>query len=253
VNDALGASHRAHASVVGLPRHVSERAQGLVLEQERRQLTRLLASDLPRPFVVVLGGSSATLRLPLIEVLLDRADALLVGGAVGNTFLKARGDVIGRSLHDGERLPLTRSILKKAQQRDIEILVPTDLLAAAGTRSTSGRVIQTGPFPDDLAALDIGPETAKLYAKRIALAQTVFWNGPMGAAESEPFAGGTHAIARAMAEAVAAFTVASGDDTVATIRHLGLAKQFGHLSGGGEATLEFLEGKKLPGMAALEV
>ncbi len=253
VNDALAASHRSHASVVGLPRHVSERAAGLVLDQEKRQLTRLLGMDVPRPFVVVLGGSSATLRLPLIEALLDRADALILGGAVGNTFLQAGGSLLGRSLHDGEKLPLTRSIIARSRQREIDILLPTDLVAAAGTRSLSGRVIGTGQFPDDLAALDIGPETARRFAERIAGARTIFWNGPMGAAEAEPFASGTRAVARAIAESVGTFTVASGADTIAAIRHLGLADRFGHLSGGGDATLEFLEGKKLPGMAALEL
>jgi phosphoglycerate kinase len=171
---------------------------------------------------------------------------------MANTFLRAKGGQLGRSLIEEDKWALARSFLRKAEERGIDVLLPRDAVAAAGTKAESGRVVQAMAIPEDLAALDIGPETARGYADIIARAKTIFWNGPMGVFESEPFAGGTRAVARAVASAAGALSVVGGGDSVAAIQRIGLADRITHISTGGGASLEFLEGKKLPGLAALE-
>jgi len=181
-------------------------------------------------------------------------DQVLIGGAMGNTFLKAKGGKLGRSLVEEDKLALARAFLRRAEELNVDVLLPRDLVAAAGTKSESDsvRVVHALSVPEDLEALDIGPETARGFADIIARAKTIFWNGPMGVFESEPFASGTLAVARAIAKSTDALSVVGGGDSVAALQKSGLADKITHISTGGGASLEFLEGKKLPGLAALE-
>jgi phosphoglycerate kinase len=251
VNDALSVSHLAHASVAGVPRHVSVKGMGLALERDLAALVRL-TGEIERPFWVVLGGSRVQDRMPALESLLLRADGFCFGGAVANTFLSARGATLGRSLLEGDRLPWARNFLSRAQARDVSVLLPRDLVAAAGVRSPAGRVLAAQRLPDDLAALDIGPDTLAAFGEAISRARTVFWNGPMGAFESEPFAAGTLGVARAIASTRGALTVAAGRDTARAVERAGVISRITHCASAGPAALEILSGRKLPGLAALE-
>lgn len=251
VNEAFASCHRAHASLVGVPRHVSERGVGFLLDREVRELGRL-RDDVARPFVVVLGGVNVPEALAMIDAFVDRVDAFVLGGAVGNTFLKARGGELGRSLFNQDRLALARSLLAKAQDRDVDVLLPRDLVAAAGLRAAPGRTVSAMHVPDQLAALDIGPESTKHFAERISRARTVFWHGPMGACDSPAFGAGTEAVARATAETLGGLTVVAGDETGAAVRRAGVAERLTHVSTGGASALELLQGKRLPGLAAVE-
>jgi len=251
VNDAFGTAHRAHASTAGMVRFVAERGMGLLMEREVKFLGRLLG-EVERPFVAIIGGAKVSDKLGVLDSLLGRVDAIYVGGAMANTFLKARGGALGRSLLEDDKLALARSFLKKAEDRGVEVLLPRDLVAAAGTRAESGKVVSAMNVPEDLAALDIGPETARAFADGIARARTVFWNGPMGVFEAAPFAAGTLAVARALAGTRGVLTVVGGGDSAAAVQRAGVAERISHISTGGGASLEFLEGTKLPGLAALE-
>ncbi|HVY39959.1 MAG TPA: phosphoglycerate kinase [Polyangia bacterium] len=251
VNDAFGTAHRAHASTVGITRFVGDKGVGLLMEREVKFLGKLL-DDVERPFVAIIGGAKVSDKIGVLDNLLGRVDQMLIGGAMANTFLKAKGGRLGRSLVEEDKLALARAFLRKAEERNIDILLPRDAVAAAGTKSESGRVVQASSVPEDLAALDIGPETARGFADAIARARTIFWNGPMGVFESEPFAGGTLAVAKAVAGAAGALSVVGGGDSVAAVHKSGVADKITHISTGGGASLEFLEGKKLPGLAALE-
>ena len=252
VNDAFGTAHRAHASTVGITKFVADKGIGLLMEREVKFLGRLLG-EVERPFVTIIGGAKVSDKIGVLENLLVRVDQLLIGGAMANTFLKAKGGKLGRSLAEDDKLPLARAFLRNAEEANVDVLLPRDVVAAAGTKSESGRVVQAMGVPEDLAALDIGPETARGFADAIARAKTIFWNGPMGVFESEPFAAGTLAVAEAVASARGALTVVGGGDSVAAIQKSGLADKITHISTGGGASLEFLEGKKLPGLAALEI
>ena len=251
VNDAFGTAHRAHASTVGITRFVGDKGVGLLMEREVKFLGKLLG-DVERPFVAIIGGAKVSDKIGVLDNLLGRVDQMLIGGAMANTFLKAKGGRLGRSLVEEDKLALARSFLKKAEERNVDILLPRDVVAAAGTKSESGRIVQANSVPEDLAALDIGPETARGFADAIARAKTIFWNGPMGVFESEPFAAGTLAVAKAVAGAAGALSVVGGGDSVAAVHKSGVADKITHISTGGGASLEFLEGKKLPGLAALE-
>jgi len=251
VNDAFGTAHRAHASTVGIAKLVSEKGMGLLMEREVKFLGRLLG-DVERPFVAIIGGAKVSDKIAVLENLLGRVDQILVGGAMANTFLKAKGGKMGRSLVEEDKLALARAFLRAADVRGVDILLPRDAVAAAGTKAESGKVVPASAIPEDLAALDIGPETARGFADTIARARTVFWNGPMGVFESQPFAAGTLAVAKAVAGVTGALTVVGGGDSVAAIQKSGVAEKITHISTGGGASLEFLEGKKLPGLAALE-
>jgi phosphoglycerate kinase len=250
VNDAFGTAHRAHASTVGMTKYVAAKGMGLLMEREVKFLGKLLG-DIDRPFVAIIGGAKVSDKIGVLENLLGRVNQLLIGGAMANTFLKAKGGHLGRSLVEEDKLALARSFLKKAEQAGVEVLLPRDAIAAPGIKSEAGKVVKASEIPEDLAALDIGPETARGFADAIARARTIFWNGPMGVFESDPFAGGTLAVARAVA-ASPALTVVGGGDSVAAIHKSGVADKITHISTGGGASLEFLEGKKLPGLAALE-
>jgi phosphoglycerate kinase len=251
VNDAFGTAHRAHASTAGITKFVADKGIGLLMEREVKFLGRLLG-EVERPFVTIVGGAKVSDKIGVLENLLARVDQLLIGGAMANTFLKAKGGKLGRSLVEDDKLALARAFLKKAEDSNVDVLLPRDAVAAAGTKSESGRVVQAMAVPDDLAALDIGPDTARGFADAIARAKTIFWNGPMGVFESEPFAAGTLAVAEAVAGARGALSVVGGGDSVAAVQKSGFADKISHISTGGGASLEFLEGKKLPGLAALE-
>jgi phosphoglycerate kinase len=251
VNDAFGTAHRAHASTAGITKFVADKGIGLLMEREVKFLSKLLG-EVERPFVTIIGGAKVSDKIGVLDNLLARVDQLFIGGAMANTFLKAKGGKLGRSLVEDDKLALARAFLKKAEEANVDVLLPRDLVAAAGTKSESGRVVQALAVPDDLAALDIGPETARGFADAIARAKTIFWNGPMGVFESEPFAAGTLAVAHAVASARGALSVVGGGDSVAAVQKSGVADKITHISTGGGASLEFLEGKRLPGLAALE-
>ncbi|MEO5768002.1 MAG: phosphoglycerate kinase [Polyangia bacterium] len=250
VNDAFGTAHRAHASTVGITKFVAAKGMGLLMDREVKFLGKLLG-EVDRPFIALIGGAKVSDKIGVLENLLGRVNQILIGGAMANTFLKAKGGRLGRSLVEDDKLALARSFLKKAENAGVDVLLPRDAVAAPGTRSDAGKVVQASAIPEDLAALDIGPETARGFADAIARAKTIFWNGPMGVFESEPFAAGTLAVARAVAGS-SALSVVGGGDSVAAVQKCGLAERITHISTGGGASLEFLEGKKLPGLAALE-
>ncbi len=251
VNDAFGSAHRAHASTAGITKFVADKGMGLLMEREVKFLGKLLG-EVERPFVAIIGGAKVSDKIGVLDNLLGRVDQMLIGGAMANTFLKAKGGQLGRSLIEEDKLALARSFLRKAEERGIDVLLPRDAVAAAGIKADSVRVVQATAIPEDLAALDIGPETARGFADTIARAKTIFWNGPMGVFESAPFAAGTLAVSKAVASAAGALSVVGGGDSAAAVQKSGLADRITHISTGGGASLEFLEGKKLPGLAALE-
>ena len=249
VNDAFGAAHRAHASVDGLPRLVGEKAAGLLIHKELEHLEKLRAEP-PRPYVAVLGGAKVSDKIGVIEALMTKVDTLIIGGAMANTFIAAQGHETGRSLVEEDKLPLARSILEKAEAKGLELLLPTDVTLGDDLRATEGKAALVDAIGGGMA-LDIGPETAALYADKVRKAGSVFWNGPMGLFENPAFAAGTNAVAEAMA-VCPGMTVVGGGDSVAAVTKAGLQDRYTHVSTGGGASLEFLEGKRLPGVEALQ-
>jgi phosphoglycerate kinase len=251
VNDAFGTSHRAHASIAGLPRVLRDRAMGYLLRDEVSALSRL-NDDPGRPFLAVLGGAKVSDKIKVIEVLLKKCDVICVGGAMGNTFLAASGADMKASKIELDQLALGRSLLVQARDRGVKFLLPTDVIVAAAPDAPESRVVSVRAIPDGHQALDIGPDTVKAFALQIAKAKRVFWNGPLGLFEREVFASGSIGIARALADA-AAFTLAGGADTVAAVAAAGadVAAKIGFISTGGSASLEWIEGLKLPGVEAL--
>jgi phosphoglycerate kinase len=251
VNDAFGAAHRAHASTVGVAQHLRPAVAGLLLEREVTTLRRIVESP-ERPLVVVLGGAKVTDKIALIDKFLDTADALLIGGAMCFSFFRAQGIPTGDSLVEDEGVELARRALEKAESSDCRLLLPVDLVLGDSFDAGAERREQDGvEVPDGWMGLDVGPRTAEAYGEEIARAGTVFWNGPMGAFELEPFAGGTRAVAEAVA-AAAGTTVVGGGDSGAALAQFGLADQVDHMSTGGGASLELLEGKPLPGVEVLD-
>jgi phosphoglycerate kinase len=251
VNDAFGAAHRAHASTAGVAAHLRPAVAGLLMERELRFLGDALAAPV-RPFVAVLGGSKISGKIDVIEALLPKVDRLLVGGAMACTFFRAMGLETGRSLVEAERVAMARDLLDRAGDT---LLLPVDALVAPALEDAAhARVVARAAIPADLAMYDIGPDAAARYAREIAGAGTVLWNGPMGVFEKAPFDAGTRAIAVAMADATArgAITIVGGGDSAAAVADAGLEGRLTHISTGGGASLEFLEGKVLPGVAALD-
>jgi len=251
VNDAFGAAHRAHASVHALPRMKQERGMGLLLKDELTSLRRI--TDKPeRPFVAVLGGAKVADKIGVIEALLERCDALCIGGAMANTLLAAQGLDLKASRVETDKLSLSRTLLEKAKAKGVDVLLPVDVVAATSLQATSGHIVPASGLASGEMALDVGPKTVELFAARIAKAKTIFWNGPMGLFESEPFSKGTFAIARAITES-SAFSVVGGGDSAAAVRAAGpeVAAKISFISTGGGASLELLEGQKLPGVEAL--
>ncbi|HKU43175.1 MAG TPA: phosphoglycerate kinase [Polyangiales bacterium] len=249
VNDAFGAAHRAHASVSALPKLFRERGVGFVMEKEISALERLRTADL-HPFVAVLGGAKVSDKIGVLEALLDRVDALLIGGAMANTFLAAQGLPMGKSLVEADKLALARSLMQRAQDRKVKLLLPVDLVVAPALDAAEGRVVTTSEVPDDGMALDIGPRTAENFRSAILPAKALFWNGPLGLFEKKPFSEGTFAIAKAGADC-AGFTVVGGGDSVAAVNQAGYSAQYDHVSTGGGASLEYLEGRPMPGIEAV--
>ncbi len=253
VDDAFGSAHRAHASVVGITRYVNQAAAGLLMERELKFLGDALERP-ARPFLAALGGAKVSDKIEVIENLLNIADAMLIGGAMAYTFLKARGVAVGASRVEDDKLDLARRLLGQASDRKFRFLLPVDHVVAPSLEDYgSRRVVPVAETPAGWMGLDIGPKTAAAFAAEIARARTVIWNGPMGVFESEPFSAGTEAVARALAEATAkgAVTIVGGGDSIAALQKYGLAAAVTHISTGGGASLEFLAGRTLPGVAAL--
>ena len=252
VDDAFGAAHRAHASVEGITHHLPRAAAGLLMEQELRYLGHALESP-DRPFVAILGGAKVSDKLEVIQNLLAKVDRLLVGGAMAYTFFKARGVPVGRSLVEDDKLDSARAIEAEAQRRKVSLELPVDHVVTDKIQEgTANEVLPIGDTRiGDRLGVDIGPATIKAYETLIADAKTVVWNGPMGVFEIEAFAIGTNAVARAVA-GVKGTTIIGGGDSIAAVRKAGIADRITHISTGGGASLEFLAGQVLPGVAALE-
>ena len=251
VNDAFGSAHRAHASTVGVAEHLRPAVAGLLMEMELEYLGSALANP-KRPFVAILGGAKISGKIDVIEQLLPKVDGLLIGGAMACTFYKAMGLETGKSLVEEDRVPMAKDLLARAGMR---LTLPHDAMVAPSLeQAKSAKAVPRNAIPRDQAMFDIGPQTAASYSRAIASAKTVIWNGPMGVFETPPFDRGTRAIAEAMANATAkgATTIVGGGDSAAAVAEAGLEKKMSHVSTGGGATLEFLEGKKLPGVEVLD-
>ena len=250
VNDAFGTAHRAHASTEGVARLLRPAVAGYLMEKELRYLGQALA-DPERPFVAVLGGAKVSDKIEVIENLLKKVDALLIGGGMAYTFLQARGISCGKSMLEEDKVELARQLLKRAEDGQIDLLLPEDhVLAAEFKADAESRVCTNEDFPADWMALDIGPKTVASYQQVLREAATVVWNGPMGVFEFPAFARGTFAVAEAIADSDA-LSIIGGGDSVAAVKQAGLEERMTHISTGGGASLEFLEGKELPGVAAL--
>ena len=254
VSDGFGVVHRKQASVYDVAKKLPAYAGGLVLSEV--QVLHKLTEDLKRPYVVVLGGAKVSDKLGVIANLLSKVDRLLVGGGMAYTFLKAQGHEVGKSLLEDDQLDVCRAYLERAQQTGVEILLPTDIVVdtafPSGDRTPEPRVVPAGEIPADALGLDIGPDSAAAFAAALADAHTVFWNGPMGVFEVDAFAAGTRAVAEALTK-VDGLSVVGGGDSAAAVRTLGFDEAaFGHISTGGGASLEYLEGKELPGIQVLE-
>jgi len=249
VDDAFGAAHRSHASVVGVAERLPS-AAGLLMQREVEVLSRLL-TDPEEPFVAILGGAKVSDKLGVVGSLLDRVDALLIGGAMAFTFIAAQGGEIGSSLVERDRVEEVRATLAEAERRGVLILLPEDVVAATEVSASARKeTVRADAVPRGLMGLDVGPRTVEEFARVLSDAKTVLWNGPMGVFELEPFSLGTRGVAQAVA-GIDAFTVVGGGDSVAAIRGLGFEGSVDHLSTGGGASLEFLEGRDLPGIAVL--
>jgi phosphoglycerate kinase len=250
VNDAFGAAHRAHASVHAITKFLPSYA-GLLMEREVTHLSRLLEAP-EKPFVAVLGGAKVSDKIGVIRNLLTKVDALLIGGAMAFTFLKAQGYETGKSLVEADKLDLANALLGEAREKGVELVLPVDVaVAESDAEDAATQVVPVTAIPADKAGYDIGPETANLFAERIRTAKTVFWNGPMGRFERTPFKAGTKAIAEALAQC-SGTTVVGGGETAAAAFEFGIADKVTHVSTGGGAALELLERRELPGIAVLK-
>ena len=249
VSDAFGTVHRAHASTAGVAAYLPA-VSGLLVARELEIMGGALA-DPKRPFVAVLGGAKVSDKLGVINNLLDKADTLIIGGGMAYTFVKAQGGSIGKSLCENDRLAYALEMIAKAKANGVELLLPTDTMASSEFSATAvGTVVPTAAIPDDMEGMDIGPNTRERFCAAVAGAGTVVWNGPMGVFEFDNFAGGTRAMAKALTEC-GAVTIIGGGDSAAAIEQMGFADKVTHISTGGGASLEFLEGKELPGVACL--
>lgn len=249
VNDAFGTAHRAHASTEGVARYLPAVA-GFLMEAELTALGRALEAP-EHPFVAVLGGAKISDKIGVIRNLLGRVDALLIGGGMANTFLKAQGHDVGASLVEEDALPTAKELLEEAHRRGVQLLLPVDVVVAdAFSADAARKAVPVGEVPAGWRILDIGPRTVESFRQALQGARTVVWNGPMGVFEFPPFAEGTRAVAQAIVES-GAFSIVGGGDSVAAVQEAGLAERIGHISTGGGASLEFLEGRVLPGVQAL--
>jgi phosphoglycerate kinase len=253
VCDAFGSAHRAHASVVGITRFVKQSAAGLLMEKELAYIGKAISNP-TRPFVAILGGAKVSDKIEVVENLMKIADAMLIGGGMAYTFLKAQGLQIGKSLVEEDKLDLARKILADARQKNFKFLLPLDNVIAPEFKADApASTVEVNAIPAEQMGLDIGPKTIAAYAAEIARAKTIVWNGPMGVFEMPAFANGTLAIAQAVAAATTsgAISIVGGGDSVAAVHQSGLAAKISHISTGGGASLEFLGGRKLPGVEAL--
>jgi phosphoglycerate kinase len=251
VNDAFGTAHRAHASTAGMAKFVKEKAAGFLIQKELDYLGRALRTP-AKPFVAILGGAKVSDKIKVIQNLMSKADAILVGGAMAYTFLKAEGVPVGKSKVEEDKLDLARQLLESARAKGVDFLLPVDHVCATEAKETAQRqVVNDRAIPDQLIGLDIGPKTLDRFRQRILSAKTVFWNGPMGLFEQKPWAEGTFGVARAMADSPAV-TVVGGGDSAAAVEEAGLVAKMKHVSTGGGASLEFVEGRELPGIQVLE-
>lgn len=249
VNDAFAAAHRAHASIAAITRFLQPAAAGLLMRRELEALGRILERP-ERPLIAVLGGAKVSDKVALVEHLLERVDGLVIGGGMAFTFLRALGQPVGRSLVEADRVETAGRVLAAARRRGIPVSLPEDAVVAPGTDSPGGRTVAVAAIPPEEMGLDIGPGTVQRFAAVLAGARTIVWNGPLGVFERPAFAAGTLAVARAVA-ASPAFTVVGGGDTVAAVNAAGVADRIGYVSTAGGAFLEFLEGRRLPGVEAL--
>ena len=253
VSDAFGSAHRAHASVVGITKFVSQAAAGLLMEKELVYIEKAMSNP-TRPFVAILGGAKVSDKIEVVENLMRIADAMLIGGGMAYTFLKARGVPIGKSLVEDDKLDLAKKILTDAERKNFKLLLPVDHVITPELKAGApSRVVNAGATPADQMGLDIGPETIEAYKAEIAKAKTIVWNGPMGVFEMPAFARGTLEIAKAVAArtVAGATSIIGGGDSVAAVHKAGVADKISHISTGGGASLEFLGGRKLPGVEAL--
>ena len=250
-NDAFGTAHRAHASICAVAEHFKERLSGFLMEKEIRYLGQALQSP-AKPFVAILGGAKISDKIEVLNHLMDKADAFLIGGGMAYTFYKAKGLPIGKSLLEQDKLDVAREILGKAEKAGVKFLLPVDnVVADAFSAEANRKVAGESGIEDGWMALDIGPETVKLFSAEIGLAKTIVWNGPMGCFEMAPFAAGTMAVVKAVAENRGCTSIVGGGDSVSAVNKSGLSGSITHISTGGGASLEFLEGKELPGVKAL--
>lgn len=250
VNDAFGTAHRAHASTAGVAKFLPAVA-GFLMEKEIEVMGKALA-DPERPFVAILGGAKVKDKVGVVRNLLDKVDTLMIGGGMAYTFLKAQGLEVGQSILEADKIDLAKDLMEKARARGVRFMLPSDVVVADRfAEDAKTRVVPVDQIPPDWQALDIGPETVAKFSKAIADAKTVVWNGPMGVFEMKPFAEGTRGIAKALAESNAV-TIVGGGDSAAALEEMGFADKVTHVSTGGGASLEFLEGKELPGVAVLK-
>lgn len=252
VCDAFGSAHRAHASVVGITQFVRQAAAGLLMEKELAYLGKAISNP-DRPFIAVLGGAKVSDKIEVVQNLMKLADAMLIGGAMAYTFLKAQGLPVGKSLIEADKLDLARSLLDEARRRQFRLRLPVDHVLAESPDSTTTKITDIAHTPDGWMGLDVGPKTIEQFQAEISTARTIVWNGPLGMFEKPAFAQGTLAIARAVAAATkaGATSIIGGGDSVAAVEQAGVASQISHISTGGGASLEFLAGEKLPGVEAL--
>jgi phosphoglycerate kinase len=250
VNDAFGTAHRAHASTAGMVKFVAEKGAGFVMAKEIAILSRLLG-DVDRPYVAVLGGAKVSDKIEVLDALLERVDGIVIGGAMANTFLEAQGKSLGASKVEKDKLPIARNFLRKASEKKIPVHLPTDVGVGRSLDDATPTYLRVDQLGDGQMALDIGPGTIELFRRVLGDARTIFWNGPMGVFEKPQWAAGTVAVAKALAENKLALTVVGGGDSAAAIAQAGLADQVTHVSTGGGASLEFVQGLDLPGIAAL--
>ncbi|MBO8434556.1 MAG: phosphoglycerate kinase [Tyzzerella sp.] len=252
VNDAFGSSHRAHCSTVGVTKFVSESAVGYLMEKEIEFLGNAVENPV-RPFVAILGGAKVSDKINVINNLLEKVDTLIIGGGMAYTFAVAQGGKVGKSLLELDKVDYAKEMMKKAEEKGVKLLLPVDtVISQEFSNDAETQVVPTLEIPDEWEGLDIGPKTRELYANALKGAKTVIWNGPMGVFEMPTFAKGTIAVAEAMANLEGATTIIGGGDSAAAVNQLGFGDKMSHISTGGGASLEFLEGKELPGVAAVD-
>ena len=251
VNDAFGSSHRAHCSTVGVTSFIKESAVGYLMNKEIEFLGNAVENPV-RPFVAILGGAKVSDKINVINNLLEKVDTLIIGGGMAYTFAVAQGGKVGKSLLEADKVEYAKEMIEKAKAKGVNFLLPVDTVATKEFKNDAeSKVVSVKEIPDDWQGLDIGPETRKLFADALKGAKTVIWNGPMGVFEMPNFAKGTIAVAEAMAELEGATTIIGGGDSAAAVNQLGFGSKMSHISTGGGASLEFLEGKELPGVAAV--